>query len=237
MATKTSTTEIRKTRNAAVTRERILQVAAKEFAARGYDGARIDAIVSQCRISKNLIYHYFESKEALFIEVMERAYGAMRERQSELALTGEDPVRDMRLLVEKTVQHLMSQPQFLQLLATENTHKAAHIKKSKLIQPMFNPLRIGLRQTLETGKAKGLFRKDVDWVDLYASVSGLASYPVTNRYTLSYVLDVDLNEPARFNGRAAHVADMVMSYLCSNVERPGELASKAASLEVVDAAK
>jgi len=153
-------------RNAVATRDRILKIASKEFAAHGYDGARIDAIVARCKISKNLVYHYFDSKEALFIEVMERAYGAMRERQNELALTGEDPVRDMRELVEKTVQHFIDQPEFHQLLSTENLHKAVHIRKSKVISEMFNPLRTALSTILESGKQKGVFRRDADWVDL-----------------------------------------------------------------------
>ena len=202
-------------RNAQASRDRIIKFASKEFAARGYDGARIDAIVARCKISKNLVYHYFEGKEALFIEVMERAYGAMRERQNELALTGEDPVADMRELVMKTTQHFIDQPDFLQLLSTENLHKAAHIRKSKLIPAMFNPLRTALAEVLKKGKAQGVFRQDADWVDLYVSISGLGSYFITNRYTLSYVLDVDLGTPERMNGRLAHVADMVISYLCN----------------------
>ncbi len=206
-------------RNAVTTREHILKFASREFAAHGYDGARIDAIVARCKISKNLIYHYFSSKEALFVEVMERAYGAMRERQNELALTGEDPVRDMRALVEKTVQHFMDQPEFLQLLSTENLHKAVHIRKSKTIAAMFNPLRIALSSILAVGKAQGVFRSDADWVDLYVSISGLGSYFITNRYTLSYVLDVDLQEKSRRDARLKHVADMVISYLC---DRSGE---------------
>src|SRR5262245_30833628 len=40
------------------TRQRILNVATKEFAAKGYDGARIDDIMRASNVSKNLIYHY-----------------------------------------------------------------------------------------------------------------------------------------------------------------------------------
>ncbi len=207
-----------KTRNAAVTREKILRVASREFAAHGYDGARIDAIVARCKISKNLVYHYFDGKEALFIEVMERAYGAMRERQNGLVLTG-DPVQDMRELVEKTVQHFIDQPEFHQLLSTENLHKAVHIRKSKVIADMFNPLHQALSEILEKGKQQGVFRRDADWVDLYVSVSGLGTYFITNRYTLSYVLGVDLGAAERVQGRPRHAADMVISYLC---DRSGE---------------
>lgn len=206
-----------KTRDARVTRERILMIAMKEFAACGYDGARIDTIVAKSKISKNLVYHYFQSKEALFIEVMERAYADMRARQNELVLTGEDPVADMRRLVILTIGHFVEQPQFISLLATENLYKAEHIKKSSAITAMFNPLKTTLAKLLDTGKARGLFRQDADWVDLYVSISGLGSYAVSNRYTLSQVLGVNLAAPERMAGRMEHVADMVMSYLC-NVE-------------------
>jgi TetR/AcrR family transcriptional regulator len=202
-----------KTRNAALTRERILEVSMREFAQRGYDGASIEAIVLCCEISKNLIYHYFESKEGLFIAVMERAYGAMRERQTSIEMTG-DPVSDMRELVKKTVQHFIDQPEFHQLLSTENLHKAAHIRKSAIISPMFNPLRAALSEILQQGKDRGVFRQDADWVNLYVSISGLGSYAITNRYTLSYVLDVDLDAPKQKASRVEHAADVIISYLC-----------------------
>jgi len=201
-------------RNAQSTRDRILKIATKEFAAHGYDGARIDAIVARCKISKNLIYHYFAGKEALFIEVIEEAYGAMRERQNELAMSGENPEADMRDLVTKTIQHFIDQPDLLRLLSTENLHKAVHIRKSKKIPAMFNPLRTTLAEVLDKGKAQGVFRRDADWVDLYVSISGLGAYFITNRYTLTFVLGVDLGTPERVKGRLQHAADMVISYLC-----------------------
>ena len=56
------------------TQERILAAAQAEFARRGYDGARVDAIVARARISKNLLYHYFRGKEELYIRILERTY-------------------------------------------------------------------------------------------------------------------------------------------------------------------
>jgi len=202
-----------KPRDAAVTREKILQMAAKEFAAKGYDGARVDSIVARSKISKNLVYHYFESKELLFIEVMERAYLAMRERQNQFGLLGDNPVEDMKTLVLQTIRHFIDHPEFIQLLSTENLHKAEHIRKSKVIPAMFNPLKSALAEILERGKEQGVFRPDSDWVDLYVSISGLGSYSISNRYTLSFVLGVDLGEKERVEARLQHVCDMVMSYL------------------------
>jgi TetR/AcrR family transcriptional regulator len=205
-------------RDAHRTRERILALATEEFAARGYDGARIDAIVKRCRMSKNLLYHYFEGKEALFIEVMERAYASMRTRQNEVTLTGRDPSGDMRTLVLHMVRHFAEEPNFISLLSTENLHKAKHIRKSKVIGAMFNPLIGTLKRLLREGKQQGVFRADADWADLYISISGLASYFVSNRYTLSTVLDIDLTSAPRMKRRLDHVPEMVLSYLC-NIEK------------------
>ena len=44
-------------RDSVRTQEKILAAAQAEFARRGYDGARVDAIVTRARVSKNLLYH------------------------------------------------------------------------------------------------------------------------------------------------------------------------------------
>jgi AcrR family transcriptional regulator len=59
-------------RNADATRERILEVALKEFSSYGIAGARVDRIAKNAECSKNLIYIYFESKERLFTTVIEK---------------------------------------------------------------------------------------------------------------------------------------------------------------------
>jgi len=201
-------------RDAQRTRERILDIATREFAARGYDGARVDAIVAACGMSKNLLYHYFAGKEALFIEVMERAYAAMRTRQNDIALTGHDPVGDVRTLVTHMVQHFAESPAFISLLAHENLHKARHIRKSSAIEAMFNPLIGTLKRLIRQGQQQKLFRNDIDWVDLYISIAGMASYFISNRHTLSTVLKVELSTAARLRKRMRHVPQMVIAYLC-----------------------
>ena len=57
-------------RNAAATKERILEAALAEFSARGIAGARVDRIAQSARCNKNLIYIYFTDKETLFTTVL-----------------------------------------------------------------------------------------------------------------------------------------------------------------------
>src|SRR5476651_2198152 len=70
------------TRNPGRTRERILSAALKEFAAKGFAGARVDVIARRAAINKRMLYHYFGNKEKLFRAVLRqkiaerRAWGA-----------------------------------------------------------------------------------------------------------------------------------------------------------------
>jgi AcrR family transcriptional regulator len=57
-------------RSAEATKERILDAALAEFSAHGIAGARVDRIAQAARCNKNLIYIYFEDKEALFTTVL-----------------------------------------------------------------------------------------------------------------------------------------------------------------------
>jgi AcrR family transcriptional regulator len=48
------------------TRGKILEAARKEFARKGFDGARVEAIARKAHVNKGLIFYYFQSKEGLF---------------------------------------------------------------------------------------------------------------------------------------------------------------------------
>jgi AcrR family transcriptional regulator len=65
-------------RDAARTRAKIMEAARDEFAAHGFAGARIEAIARRAGLSKQLLYHYFPSKEALFDEILEVKFGRHR---------------------------------------------------------------------------------------------------------------------------------------------------------------
>src|SRR5436190_19536697 len=75
-------------RNPERTQERILRAAFKEFAAKGFAGARVDAIAQRAAINKRMLYHYFGDKEALFREVLRRK---IEQRQAWGVATPDDP--------------------------------------------------------------------------------------------------------------------------------------------------
>jgi TetR/AcrR family transcriptional regulator len=198
---------------AGTTRQRILDVATREFAAKGYDGARIDDIMRLSKVSKNLIYHYFGSKEKLFIAVLEQAYQGMHEYQMTWPLDVVSPVDGIRKLVRSTFKYWRDSPEFIGLLNSENFHKGRHLRKSKLTKAGYSGLLGNIANLLEEGARSGDFRSDVDPVELYISISALAYHYLSNRYTLSYLLDRKLSTADEMKARVLHIEDLTLGYL------------------------
>ena len=184
-----------------------------EFAAYGLNGARVDRIAQRVGGSKNLIYHYFGSKDRLYLNALEAIYRQMRAEQDDLALQQLPPLEGMRQLVANTFDHFVRAPALIRLMSIENIHFARHLKKSKSVKPLYAPLLRTIRSLLAKGQADGVFRRNVDAVDLYISMSGLAYFYLSNRHSLAWIFDEPLDEPKRLQQRRAHVVDVILGYL------------------------
>jgi TetR/AcrR family transcriptional regulator len=195
------------------TRQRILNVANKEFSAKGYDGARVDDIMRVAEVSKNLIYHYFGSKEGLFIAVLESAYEGMHAYQTTWPLEVSSPIEGVRKLVQSTFKYWRDSPEFIGLLNSENFHKGRHLRKSKLTKAGYSGLLGNIDNLLREGERSGDFRAGVDAVELYISISALAYHFLSNRYTLAYLLDRKLSTEEDMNARIAHIEELILGYL------------------------
>jgi AcrR family transcriptional regulator len=60
------------------TRERILEVARVEFGERGYDNVSVRAVATGASVDPALVYHYFGTKQRLFVAAMELPFDVQR---------------------------------------------------------------------------------------------------------------------------------------------------------------
>ncbi|MFF5026453.1 TetR/AcrR family transcriptional regulator [Streptomyces collinus] len=200
-------------RDAARTRAEILDVATREFARAGYDGARVDEIAARTRTTKRMIYYYFGGKEQLFTAVLERAYGAIRDAERRLDVDGLDPVAAIRRLAELTFDHHERNPDFVRLVSIENIHGARHIAASRKLGRIGSPALDVIRRILAAGRESGAFTADVDAVELHAMISSLCFFRVANRHTFGVLFGRDLVAPAQRERYRALIGDMVIAHL------------------------
>ena len=218
-------TRPRPARNAGRTQAAILAAATQEFSQHGLSGARVDRIAARAGTNKRMLYYYFGGKEALFLAVLEAAYGEIRGAEQALDLTHRDPVAGMRELVAFTWRHFVAHPEFISLLATENLHRAKHLKRSPRIRSLHSPLVATISDLLERGRHAGVFRGDVDPVQLYVSIAALSYFYLSNAHTLSTIFGRDLLSARARAARLAHVTDLVLRALAP--EAPGGLRATA----------
>jgi AcrR family transcriptional regulator len=202
-----------RTNDPARTMADILKVALREFADKGLAGARIDEIAAATRTSKRMIYYYFESKEGLYVAVLEEAYRRMRAIEAELHLDDMPPEDALRKLVGFTVDYQLANPDFIRLVMTENIHRGEFLARSKSIQKLNVPAIEGLRRVYERGVAAGVFRVGLDPIDLHMSISALSVFNVANRHTFALIFKRDLDAPAALIARRDSIIEMVVRFV------------------------
>src|SRR3954452_5121208 len=210
---KAATAAPERQRDAVRTKQEILEVATREFADRGYAGARVDQIAAQTRTTKRMIYYYFGGKEQLYIAVLEGAYAAIRAAEQRIDVEHLDPVSAIRRLAELTFDHHESNPDFIRLVSIENIHRAEHIAKIPTLGHLNSPAIDLIGRILERGRDDGVFRRDVDAVDVHMLISSFCVFRVANRHTFGTIFDRDLLDPERRDHYRAMLGDMVVDYL------------------------
>lgn len=191
----------------------ILAVATAEFADKGLAGARIDEIAALTSTSKRMIYYYFGSKEGLYLAVLEEAYRRIRSIESELHLQDLPPEEAMRTLVGFTVDYQLDNPDFIRLVMTENIHRGEFIQRSTTIQELNVPVIHAVRDVYQRGVEAGVFRPDVDPVDLHMSISALSFFNVANRHTFGAIFKRTLDTKAAVAARRDSIVEMVVRFL------------------------
>jgi AcrR family transcriptional regulator len=200
-------------RDAARTRTDILDVATREFADRGYNGARVDEIAAKIRTTKRMIYYYFGSKEQLYIAVLERVYNEIRSAEQALEVDGLDPVDAIRRIAQLTFDHHQSHPDFIRLVSIENINRAEHMAKSPTF-PGQNASAVALiEQILRRGREQGRFTREVDALDVHMLISSYCVFRVANRHTFKTIFGRDLTDPALRDRYRTMLGDLVVAYL------------------------
>jgi len=200
-------------RDAGRTRTEILDIATREFADRGYNGARVDEIATKTRTTKRMIYYYFGSKEQLYIAVLERVYLQIRTAEQSLDVDGLDPVDAIRRIAELTFDHHQSHPDFIRLVSIENINRAEHMAKSPNFPGQNASVVSLIEQILARGREQGRFAREVDALDVHMLISSYCVFRVANRHTFNTIFGRDLADPALRDRYRAMLGDLVVAYL------------------------
>jgi TetR/AcrR family transcriptional regulator len=207
------------------TRNSILHAAVKEFAARGIDGGRTDAIARVAHVNKALLYYYFKDKETLYGAALNHAYGQQAEYMLQVLARPLPPREKILTYVGEYFDFVASHP-LNRDLAQREMMRAGHgsIHFQRIAKQYFHPLFKGLSEIIRAGIAAGEFRP-VDPLQFIPSMVALVVFYFTSAPILKVAAGFDPLSPERLAQRRAAVLDFISAALF----RPGKAQGGGAS--------
>ena len=100
-------------------RSQLLEAAARVFAEKGFHQATVDEIAVEAQAAKGTVYNYFESKDGLFLALVEAKLEELARLYAEAAERSEPPLVRLRRLVVIHVEYLRRQAPLWRVLMAE----------------------------------------------------------------------------------------------------------------------
>ena len=175
---------VSQTRPRASSRDRLLAAAAEEFAARGFDGAKVDRIAARARVNKAMLYYHFTNKAALYRDILRHLFASVAAAVAAVREAGGAPDVQLRGFVEAIARNAVARPHFPAMWLREVAEGGRHIDDSIVLE---------MRQVLQTlaailddGRRAGVFRAVHPLVTQVSIVAPLlffaATAPMRERY-------------------------------------------------------
>jgi TetR/AcrR family transcriptional regulator len=219
---------VRHERNAEATKGRLLAAAEVEFAAKGFDGARLGNIARAAGVQQALVHHYFSDKEGLYREVLARGFAAITRESWGILGRLEDATKEKRrsgepgseltelteAFVDVLVRFYASHGALLAILRHETNaggggragETIAH-EIEKDARPVFD----AVVRRIERLKAKGEVRRDVNARQLCVSTMAMACFPFQEERLLHAMWPVDWRDPDFIQERKREIVETVLS--------------------------
>ncbi|PVM86385.1 TetR family transcriptional regulator [Caulobacter radicis] len=190
-----------------------MSAALKEFSQAGFAGARIERIVKAAKCNIRMLYHYFGDKKGLYVAVLEAAYEDLRNREAELKIDFEKPLEGFLELQRFTFEYFEKNPRFEGLLRNENLMQGKFVAQSRKVTETAFPLRRTIERLIESGQEQGLFRDNLDPIQIYVTIAAMSRFHLANGWSLSVTLDTDMSTAEWRRARLQHALDVLEGYL------------------------
>jgi len=138
-------------------RESILEAAKLEFASEGYAGGRIERIAAAAKVNKQLIFHYFRSKDGLYSAVVVEAVSRFRMPVG-LATSPPDA---LRAAISSIVRSLDSDDMLVAAAVDCATRGGVPTLARSAMADWESRLRMMVGDLVADGQRQGFFRDDI----------------------------------------------------------------------------
>jgi TetR/AcrR family transcriptional regulator len=173
-------------RNAAATKLRILDAGEREFAARGFAGARLREIAEAARVQPALIHHYFTDKQGLYRAVLDRALLPTSTESWSLLGSRHDLEGLLAGFIELLLRFYAANRNLLSILRHEALSGSSVLVE--LTKERTLPIIGALSRFLEERQAAGEVRADVPASEIIVAGMSMVVYPFVEEGILQVMM-------------------------------------------------
>lgn len=173
-------------RNAAATRQRILDAGEREFAARGFAGARLREIADSAGVQPALIHHYFTDKHGLYRAVLDRALLPSSTESLMLLESGLDLEGLVGGLIDVLLRFYSKHHNLLAILRHEALSGSSVLED--LTRERTLPIVHAVTAILEEKQRVGEIRADVPPAEIISAGMGLVAFPFVEQGLIRVLL-------------------------------------------------
>jgi AcrR family transcriptional regulator len=152
-------------------KEVITQVAQLIFSKYGLLKTTIGDIAKAARMGKASLYHYFDSKEEIYKEVVEQEHKFLKEKIGDAINKENDPRKKLRIYFLKKMENLKNLANIHSALKDDYLDHYAFVEKIRIKNNKEEQLRI--KEILQEGENKGIFQIDDIELTAFAIITAL----------------------------------------------------------------
>ena len=199
-------------RNAAATKQRLLDAGEREFAARGFAGARLREIAETAGVQPALIHHYFTDKQGLYRAVLDRALLPTSTESWTLLGTRRDLEGLLTGFIELLLRFYAANKNLLSILRHEALSGSSVLVE--LTRERTLPIIEALSRFLGERQAAGEVRADVAAEEIILAGMSMVVYPFVDEGMFQVVMpSVVLRDEADLERRKQTIVRLLLNGL------------------------
>lgn len=212
-------TGARRERNAAATKLRILDAGEREFAARGFAGARLREIAETAGVQPALIHHYFTDKQGLYRAVLDRALYPTSTESWSLLGSRHDLEGLLAGFIDLLLRFYAENRNLLSILRHEALSGSSVLVE--LVRERTLPIFEALSRFLEARQAAGEVRTDVPASEIILAGMSMVVYPFVDEGMFEMVLpSAVLRDEAALERRRQAILKLLLAGICPPTPPP-----------------
>jgi len=206
-------------RNAAATKVRILDAGEREFAARGFAGARLREIAETAGVQPALIHHYFTDKQGLYRAVVDRALLPTSTQSWSLLGSRRDLEGLLTGFIDLLLHFYAANRNLLSILRHEALSGSTVL--GELTRERTLPIIEALTRFLEERQAAGEVRSDVAANEIIVAGMSMVAYPFVEEDMFEVMMPgLVVRDEAALERRKQAILDLLLAAIRPPRPRP-----------------